>query len=268
MDLTTVTAFRPARVRADLDLRPGEALVAGGSWLFSEPQPTVTGLVDLTTMGWPDWHYDGATLSIAATCTLTRLHDAPVPPGIALLVRQCTDALAMSFKIQHVATVGGNIALALPAGALISLAAALNAVAVIWTPDGNERREPVAELVRGPGDNSLAPGEVLRSVEVPAASLAARTSYRKTALNTIGRSASVVIGRVDPGGATTVTLTAATPRPVLLRFPALPSAAELDDAVAAHSEWYDDAHGAADWRAAVTRTLAREVLGDLGEGAR
>jgi len=266
MDLSTVTGFRPARERADLDLRPGEALVAGGSWLFSEPQPHLTGLVDLTTMGWPDWELTDGSLSIAATCTLTRLHDAPVPPGIARLVRHCTDALAMSFKIQHVATLGGNLCLALPAGALISLTAALDAVALVWTPDGGERREPVADLVRGPGETSLAPGEVLRSVEVPAASLAARTSYRKTALNTIGRSASVVIGRTDADGPTTVTLTAATTRPVLLRFPALPSAGELDAAVAAVEEWYDDAHGAPDWRAAVTRTLAREVLDDLREG--
>lgn len=266
MDLTTVTSFRSPRDRADLDLRPGETLLAGGSWLFSEPQPGVSGLVDLTAMGWPEWQTGADGLSIAATCTLARLHAAPVPPGVARLVRHCTDALAMSFKIQHVATLGGNVALALPAGAMISLTAALDAVAVVWTSSGGERREPVADLVRGPGRSSLAAGEVLRAVEVPATSLAARTAYRKTALNTIGRSASVVIGRVDPDGRTTVTLTAATTRPVLLRFPELPSSSELDAAVAAVTSWYDDAHGAPDWRAAVTRTLAREVLDELREG--
>ncbi|MCD4525592.1 xanthine dehydrogenase family protein subunit M [Nocardioides sp. cx-173] len=263
MDLSTVTRFRPARERADLALGPGEALLAGGSWLFSEPQPHLTGLVDLTAMGWPDWEPGDGGLRVAATCTIERLQRAPVPPGIARLLREAADALAMSFKIQAMATVGGNLALALPAGAVISVAAALDAEAVVWTPGGGERREAVAGLVRGPGRTSLAPGEVLRAVDLPAASLAARTAFRRTSLNTLGRSASVVIGRLDEDSHVSLTVTAATPRPVVLRFAGVPGTQELDGALDGVDGWYDDPHGAPDWREAVTRTLAREVCDEL-----
>ena len=39
--------------RADAALRPGEVYLAGGTWLYSEPQPGVTGFVDVTALGWP-----------------------------------------------------------------------------------------------------------------------------------------------------------------------------------------------------------------------
>ena len=73
MDLNTVTSYRFATSRADLALGPGEKLLGGGTWLFSEPQPAVTGLVDLSTMGWPDLEISHAGLRIAATCTIATL---------------------------------------------------------------------------------------------------------------------------------------------------------------------------------------------------
>ena len=170
MDLVTVTSHRAARGREDLALAPGETLLAGGTWLFSEPQPEVSGLVDLTTLGWPDWESLPGVLRIGATCTVSRVLDAPWGPA-AGLVRPCADSFLMSWKVQHVATVGGNLCLALPAGAMISLTAALDATVVIWTPDGGERREPVVDFVTGAGTTTLAPGEVLRAIDVPTAAL-------------------------------------------------------------------------------------------------
>ena len=43
----------------------------------------------------------------------------------APLLRQCCEALLASFKIWRSATVGGNVALSFPAGAMISLLSAL-----------------------------------------------------------------------------------------------------------------------------------------------
>ena len=51
VDLNTVTSYRFATSRADLALAPGEKVLGGGTWLFSEPQPDVTGLVDLVDDG-------------------------------------------------------------------------------------------------------------------------------------------------------------------------------------------------------------------------
>jgi hypothetical protein len=73
MDITTVRSFRTARTRDDLRLAPRETIMAGGTWLMSEPQPATTGFVDLTGMGWPDLDADAEGLRIAATCTIARL---------------------------------------------------------------------------------------------------------------------------------------------------------------------------------------------------
>jgi CO/xanthine dehydrogenase FAD-binding subunit len=253
MDLGTVRSFRAARARGDLVLAPGEAVVAGGTWLFSEPQPALSGLVDLTTLGWePFGLLPDGILSISATCTIEQLQAAPWGP-LAGLARQAADGLLMSFKVQRTATVGGNLCLGLPAGAMTSLLAGLSAVAVIWTPDGGERREPVATFVRDVRETSLAPGEVLRAIEVPAAALTAPAALRRTSLTALGRSAAVVVG-----SGRRVTVTASTRRPIVL------DADDLDAGLASIDCWYDDAHGAPDWRAAVTGLLAREVVGELG----
>ncbi|WP_028642724.1 FAD binding domain-containing protein [Nocardioides sp. URHA0020] len=252
MDLPTVSGHRTAHRRADLALAPGETLLAGGTWLFSEPQPEVGGLVDLTTLGWPDWEELPGVLRLGATCTVARVVAAPWGAASGL-ARACADSLLMSFKVQHVATVGGNLCLALPAGAMVSLAAALDASALIWTPDGGERRQSVVDFVTGAGTTTLAPGEVLRAVDVPTAALSRPTAFRRIALTPRGRAAAVVVG-----SGRRVFVTAATTRPVVLDLD------DLEAGLAAVDCWYDDLHGPADWRAHVTGVLAREVREELG----
>ncbi|MGN6326540.1 FAD binding domain-containing protein [Pseudolysinimonas sp.] len=263
MDLVDVESVRVARGRGDLALAPGERVLAGGTWLYSEPQPGVRGLVDLTGLGWPALEPlpDGG-LRVGATCTLERLATADPAAGGHPLFAPAVDALLGSWKIHRVATVGGNICLALPAGPMTSLFAGLGADALIWMPDGGERREPVAELVTGDRTTALAPGEVLRALEVPAAALRARSALRRISLAELGRSGAVVVATVDDAGFT-ATVTAATPRPHRLLFPGIPTAAELADAVDAIGEWFDDPHGAPDWRHAMARLLAEELREEL-----
>src|SRR5215218_367406 len=158
MDLTTVDAVRVARSRTDLVLGQGVAALAGGTWLYSEPQPGVRELVDLTGLGWRPLEVDDDGLTIAATCTVAELVALLPVPGWASqhLVESCARALVASVKIWDAATVGGNVCTALPAGAMISLLVALDATAVVWTPDGGERRMPVADLVTGVRTTALA----------------------------------------------------------------------------------------------------------------
>lgn len=276
MDLL-IDTVRVARTRADLALRPGEVLLAGGSWLFSEPQHArgTTGLVDLTTLGWPALTGTAEGLSIAATCTVAEIHAiTPALVGAAHpLFAQCCDALLASWKVWNTATVGGNICLALPAGAMTALAVTLDATAVVWLPDDGQRTErtgaertlPVSDLVTGPGRTALAPGEVLRSLEIPRAALGARTASRQIALSPLGRSGALVTGRRDPDGATTIVVTASTPAPVVLRFPAPPAPPELSAVVAGIEHSFDDVHGAPDWRRQVTTVLAEEVRAELAD---
>ena len=272
MDITTVTSFRSARTRAGLALHPGEVFMAGGTWLMSEPQPDTTGFVDLTTMEWPDLEVTADGLRIGATCTIAHLvswstgntDSAPPPEWTALaIVPDAAGALLASFKIWNTATVGGNICQSFAAGAMISLVAGLDGVAEIWTPDGGERRLPVADLITGNASNSLAPGEVLRAVTIPADALRSRARLQKIALAELGRSGAVVTGRVDEDDRAVFVVTAATERPTVLRFDQLPTKDDLADAVGAASGYYTDPLGSADWRRGVSIVLAERIRADL-----
>jgi CO/xanthine dehydrogenase FAD-binding subunit len=266
VDLNTISEVVPARTRADLvGLRSTDGLLAGGTWLFSEPQDHLRRLVDLRTMAWPPLTVQPGGLEVAATCTIEQLVAAcesgelPAEWSALPLARLCAQALLASFKIWRTATIGGNLCLGLPAGAMIAFAAALDARLLIWTPDGRQRTSTVVDFVTGAGQTALSAGEVLRSVTFPAEALAGRVAFRKVALAPLGRSGVVVIGRKDQSGEVTVCVTAATERPVVFR---------ADQAVGAQLDavdcWFDDPHGAPDWRAQVTRLLVAEVVEELG----
>jgi CO/xanthine dehydrogenase FAD-binding subunit len=272
MDLNTITEIARPRQRADVAAwRSGDAWLAGGTWLFSEPQPKLTRLIDLGGLGWPDVTITARGLELAATCTIAALDAITLPRHwtAAPLFGQCCRAFLASFKIWNMATVGGNICMSLPAGPMISLTAALDGVCVIWGPDGDERRIAVADFVLGSQRNVLRSGELLRAIALPAVALARRTAFRQKSLTPLGRSAALVIGTRGPGdGEFIVTVTAATSRPVRLAFAAVPSPQELrqriDDEIP-DTLYFDDVHGAPAWRAHMTRRFAEEIRHELAD---
>ena len=80
MDLNSVGAVSTPRNRLDLaDWQEGDALLAGGTWLFSEPQPHTRRLVDLSGLGWQAHEVSDRGLSIAATCTIADLFRLEMP---------------------------------------------------------------------------------------------------------------------------------------------------------------------------------------------
>ncbi len=249
--------------------RDGDAYLAGGTWLFSEPQVHLRRLIDLAGLDWPALAVAEGGLEIAATCTIAELNQARLPPEwiAAPLIGQCSRSLLASFKIWNMATVGGNICLGLPAGGMTSLAASLDAIGTIWTPDGGERRMPIAALVTGNNANALAPGEVLRRIDITAEALMRRTAFRQISLTRHGRSGALLVGTRSKAGDFTLTVTAATPAPVQLRFGAVPDAAHLADAIERAippSAYFDDMHGRPDWRRHVTLLFAEEIRVELG----
>jgi CO/xanthine dehydrogenase FAD-binding subunit len=265
MDLITVRDIRVATTRDDLDFAPGELPLGGGTWLFSEEQPGLTGLVDLTALGWQPVTETDTHLVVAATCTIAELERIPARPEWPShpLFTQTANSLLASFKIWNVATVGGNICTSLPAGPMTSLAAATDATAVVWGRGGSERRLPVERLVTGVQENGLAHGEVLRAIEIPRTSLEARSGFRRTSLSPVGRTGTLVIARVDASGEAVFTVTGGTTRPRVLRFDELPGATALASAVTAIDDWYTDPHGAADWRRAMTLLFAEQLREEL-----
>ena len=272
MDLHTVNRVRrPARAEEIAGWEAGSAWLAGGTWLFSEPQVDVHTLIDLESLQWPSLQPSEEGLEIASTCRVVELDQfvarAPSDWTAAPLFRQCCRSFLASFKIWNEATVGGNICMSLPAGPMISLAAALEGVATLWPRGGEPRKVPVVDFVTGNHRNVLTTGELLRSIFLPAHALRKTFAFRRFTLTHLGRSEVLLIGTRCPAhGEILLTITAATLRPVQLRFGGLPAAEELkraiDDAVP-FSLYLDDVHGSPAHREHLTHYFAEQIRSEL-----
>src|SRR4051812_38280923 len=160
MDLHTITEVkRPASPDELAGWPQGHAWLGGGTWLFSEPQPALDTLVDLAGFGWPALTVTEAGLEIAATLRIIELDNFKPPTEWAAgpLLRECCRSLLASFKVMNTATVGGNICMSLPAGALIALSVALEARYMLWPRNGAPRIVDGAEFVTGDHRNILPP---------------------------------------------------------------------------------------------------------------
>lgn len=269
MDLNTIKTVARPRARPDIPTwQPGDAFLAGGTWLYSEPQHKITRLIDLAELNWEPLQITSAGLRIGATCTVAQLDQAVLPLEwiAAPLINQCARAFLASFKIWNMATVGGNLCMALPAGPMISLAAALDGMCTIWTADGAEREISVVEFVRAPLKNALNPGEILRRIDLPVSALTKRTAFRQISLSPLGRSGALIIGTMAADGAFALTITASTTRPIQFVFPTPPKAEDLRariDSVLPLWAYYDDVHGTPPWRRHMTLHFAEEIRREL-----
>jgi CO/xanthine dehydrogenase FAD-binding subunit len=272
MNLNTITQLkRPVSADQITHWRDGYAWLAGGTWLFSEPQLATDTLIDLDQLQWPALDLSPAGLDIAATCRIAELYRFAGPSEwrATPLVRECCNALLASFKIWNAATVGGNICMSLPAGAMISLTVALEAIYTLWPRDAAPREVRALDFVTGNNTNVLQPGELLRSIHLPAAALAKRHALRQASLTHLGRSAALVIGTQNSASEDLlITITAATPRPIQLRFGCTPSAAELRHALDASipaDGYFNDVHGSAAYKRHLTYYFSEQIRAELAQ---
>jgi CO/xanthine dehydrogenase FAD-binding subunit len=269
MDLNTIKEVAHPQRREQLPVwTAGDAWLAGGTWLFSEPQAHLTRLIDLTDFKWPALIIDETGLTIAATCTVAELDALPCPPEwiASPLIDQCCRAFLASFKIWKTATVGGNLCMSLPAGPMIALTAALDGVCTIWKADGGEQRIGVADFVTGNQRNVLAAGDLLRQIDIPVAALTRRCAFRQISLTPVGRSAALLIGSIGAEGDLALTVTASTVRPVRLSFAGMPEPSELREAILRripNQLYHNDVHGKPPWRKHMTLRLAEEIRDEL-----
>jgi CO/xanthine dehydrogenase FAD-binding subunit len=269
MDLNTITEVARPQSREQLPLwTAGDAWLAGGTWLFSEPQAHLARLIDLADLKWPALTVGETSLTIAATCTVAQLDALICPPEwiASPLINQCCRAFLASFKIWKTATVGGNLCMSLPAGPMIALTAALDGVCTIWRADGSEHQVDVADFVTGNQRNVLASGDLLRQIDIPLTALKRRSAFRQISLTPVGRSAALLIGSLESEGAFALTVTGSTKRPIRLSFAGIPRADELADMILQRipdALYHDDVHGKPVWRKHMTLRLAEEIHAEL-----
>jgi len=272
MDLNTITeVLRPASADTVTKWKNDFAWLAGGTWLFSEPQIHIHTLIDLETLRWPSLQASKDGLEIAATCKIVELDQfvekAPSDWTAAPLFRDCCRSFLASFKIWNEATVGGNICMSLPAGPMISLTTALEGICTLWPRSAKPREIPIIEFVTGNHANVLAPGELLRGIHLPATALKKSFAFRRFSLTHLGRSDVLLIGtKCREKGTFLLTITAATLRPVQLQFKNIPPAEELKQAIndaVPFSLYLDDTHGSPPHRKHLTYYFAEQIREEL-----
>jgi CO/xanthine dehydrogenase FAD-binding subunit len=266
MDLFNLRHYLKPRTLADVPAwQPGMAWLAGGTWLFSEPQPQIETVIDLQSFEWPALEISETGLSLGATCSLQTLKNTDFPPHWQAMQGfwQATQALA-SFKVQTTATVVGNLCLALPASPFAPLMVALAAEYQILTRQGETTTIAAQDFQIGARQTRLQPGDLLRSVELTAEMLCWRVSFQRMCVAQVGIAIAIVTTAQHPISQTTrIAIGGSLPRPYLLTFPHPPTATEIETALTAQispDTYLDDFQASAAYRQHITRILIARTL--------
>ena len=163
MNLNTIEEVRGATAvdGGAVEWREGDSWLAGGTWLFSEPQPHLRRLLDLRTLGWPPLEVERARPAHRRHLHHRRALRVPRAPGLAGVVcdRRVLPLLPLLVQdLEHGHRRRQH--LHVPAGWSDDLARH-----VAWkgsTPcrslDGSERQVPAIEFVTGQPSECAAAG--------------------------------------------------------------------------------------------------------------
>lgn len=266
MDLHNIqTYLRPQSLDIVENWSQGWSWLAGGTWVFSQLQPDLKVLVDLEKFDWSEIEVTPEGLTIGATCIMAKLRQSNFPDhwtGIKALFR-AVDELA-SFKVTNMATVGGNLCLAIPASTFAPAMVALEANYEIWHPQASPRFVSARDFQTGVQQTVLQPGEVLRKISIPQASLAWRTSYQRVCVATAGIAISIVVAAYNPQTSQVrFGLGACVPTPRVVEFSHIPTAeeiAEVLDAQVPLNDFIEDYAASAAYRQHITKVLMQRSL--------
>lgn len=152
----------------------GVSVLAGGTDLMPQAragrrplEPVLMNIRRVAGLGGVD--LAGGSIRIGALVTVTELRDSALVRERLPPLWQACDQFA-SDQIRNVATVGGNLCNASPAGDTLVPLLALDASAVLAAGSGDARRTrrvPLAQFFTGPGRSCRQPDELLVAVEVP-----------------------------------------------------------------------------------------------------
>ncbi len=198
-------------------------------------------------------------------------------PGVVEAVE-----LIGSTQIQGRATLGGNLCNASPAADSVPAMIAAGAVATVIGPNGR-REVPVEEIATGPAQTSLAPGEIVVSLFLPARRPRSGDAYLRFIPRTemdiavVGAGVSLALDEDGTCSAARVALGAVAERPLLVPEAAAAlvggaldeaALARLGRAASAACRPIDDKRGTKEYRIKVAGVLARRAAAGALERAR
>ncbi|OUL29569.1 FAD binding domain-containing protein [Nostoc sp. 106C] len=235
--------------------------LAGGTWLFSEPQPQLKVLVDIQHLGWSEIEVQGDYLIIGAACPLIKLIEYPwLAEWTAVKsLKSAVSALAASLKVINVATVGGNICLALSVGTLAPLMVALGASYEIWNINKERRQVAAKDFQIGSRQTILQPGEILRRVLIPLPNLTWQVNYQRLSIAANDPALAIVVTAKTHQQIRCV-IAASVVAPRLLEFESIEVLKKQYLSLLEKENFIEDARASASYRQEMTAVLINRSL--------
>lgn len=165
--------FLPTRLDEALDVlgeHPGAQVLAGGTDFMVEVNFAQRQVDDVVALRKVEelrgWARDGTDVVLRSGLTYTEMQH-PDLVSLAPALAQAARTVG-SPQIRNVATLGGNLGTASPAGDTLPVLAALDARIEV-SSKGETRELGIDELVVGPKQHTLRTGELITAVRVPSA---------------------------------------------------------------------------------------------------
>lgn len=223
----------------------------------------------------------GDCLRIGAATTIEELDASPLVRRHFPPLREATREMA-TLQVRNLATVGGNLASAVPCADLPPILIVLGATVELWSP-GGPRVVPLERFFVGPRQTAMRPGELLLAVRVPLMRAGLGAAYARFALRSgnaiavASVAAGLALDSDDTIAGACIVLGAVAPTPavagpaaeVLVGRPAGDDAFELAAAIARRCALpISDIRGSAEFRRELVEVLARRALAAAAQRAR
>ncbi len=218
-------------------------------------------LVDIQHLGWSKIEVAGDYLIIGATCPLIKLLEYPwLPEWIAVEgLKSAVSALAASLKVINVATVGGNICLALSVGTLAPLMVGLDASYEIWNINKEARTVKAKDFQIASRQTILHPGEILRRVLIPLSHLQWQVNYQRFSIAATDPALAIVV-TVKNHQQIRCVIAASVPAPRLLEFDNIELLTREYTTSLGKENFIEDARATANYRREITAVLIKRTL--------
>lgn len=269
MDLPNIATYlRPQDLQSLAAWGSGWAWLAGGTWLFSEPQPHLKTLVDLAELNWGEIEVTPEGLGIGATCTMENLWHFSYPENwTAVKALQSAVQNLASFKVTQMATVGGNICLALPVSNFAPVMVALDANYEIFNCHYQTYRVSALEFQTDAQKTILRPGEVLRKIWIPQSYLEWLVNFKRIGITASALAISTVVTAYHPQTSQVrFGLGACVPSPRLIEFSHIPTSEEIGEALSSQiplAEFIKDGKASPEYRLHLTKILMQRSIAEL-----